>query len=99
MPREDEEGEEEDEEEMAASNASMLVDFTEVIQMGVFVQARLSFYAAVSKPLRLLLCSILYTRFSCPSNYCTPDSPGFGVCGVIFHHRAEKVARLASLRS
>lgn len=48
MPRGDGEDEGEDEGETAASNTSMLVDFTEVMKVGVFVQARSSFYAAVS---------------------------------------------------
>lgn len=50
MPREneDEMDEDDEEDESAASNASMLVDFTEVMKMGVFVQARSSFFAVVS---------------------------------------------------
>lgn len=43
-----EEEDEEDEEEIAASNAGMLGDFTEVMKTGVFVRARSSFHAAVS---------------------------------------------------
>lgn len=74
MPREEGEGEdeEEDEEETGASNASMLVDFTEVMKMGVFVQARSSFHTAVS-PLALLpsvsLCFV--HAFLVPSSKCT----------------------------
>eukprot|EP00903_Cladosiphon_okamuranus_P008639 g8283.t1 len=49
MPRESEDedvmDEDDEEDESAASNASMLADFTEVMKMGVFVQARSSFYS------------------------------------------------------